>query len=124
VGQQPEKAATDEVLAEEDDDGGILFPGFASRRCRQVLGAGGCGDGLLLLVRLDNSKMVRWRLAMAGEAVAGAEQSNEECGQTVEGGSGVGGGFLGDVWSRDKGGAIHVGRRRPAATGAEPHSTW
>jgi hypothetical protein len=41
VGKQLEKAATSEVLMEEDDGRGIPLPGFASRRCRQVLGAGG-----------------------------------------------------------------------------------
>jgi hypothetical protein len=41
VGEQPEKATTAEVLAVEDDDGGIPFPGFASRRCGQALGARG-----------------------------------------------------------------------------------
>jgi hypothetical protein len=33
--------AAGEVLAEEDDGGGILVPSFASRRCEQALGAGG-----------------------------------------------------------------------------------
>jgi hypothetical protein len=104
--------------------GESCFPASLASAAGRFLVQEGCSDRALLLVRSDNSKVVRRRLAMAGEAVAGAEQSNEECNRTVEGGSGVGGGFLGDVWSRDKGGAIHVGRRRPVATGAEPHSTW
>jgi hypothetical protein len=41
VGEQPEKAATTEVLAVEDDDGGIPLPDFTSRCCGQALGAGG-----------------------------------------------------------------------------------
>jgi hypothetical protein len=56
VGEQPEEAAANGVLAEEDDGGGIPLPGFASRHCGQVLGAGGHGDEALLLVRSDNSE--------------------------------------------------------------------
>jgi hypothetical protein len=41
VGEQSEKATASKVLTEEDDSGGILLPSFASRRCRQALGAGG-----------------------------------------------------------------------------------
>jgi hypothetical protein len=41
LGKQSEKATTDEVLTDEDDGGGIPLPGVASRRCGQVLGAGG-----------------------------------------------------------------------------------
>jgi hypothetical protein len=41
VGEQPEMAVTGEVLTEEDDGRGIPLLGFASRRCGQVLGAGG-----------------------------------------------------------------------------------
>jgi hypothetical protein len=40
-GEQLEMAATGEVLMEEDDGGEIPWPGFASRHCRQALGAGG-----------------------------------------------------------------------------------
>jgi hypothetical protein len=41
VGEEPEKAATVEVLMVEDDDGGIPLPDFTSRCCGQALGAGG-----------------------------------------------------------------------------------
>jgi hypothetical protein len=41
----------------------------------------------------------------------------------VRGRSRVDGGFLSDVQSRDKRGPTHMGRRRPAATGAELLST-
>jgi hypothetical protein len=42
----------------------------------------GRGDGVLLLVRSDNSEAARLRLATMGEAAVGVEQSNEEA--TVE----------------------------------------
>jgi hypothetical protein len=41
VEEQAEEAAASEVLAEEDDDGEVPWPGFASRRCGQALGARG-----------------------------------------------------------------------------------
>jgi hypothetical protein len=41
VQEHVEKVAAGEVLREEDDGGEIPWPGFASRRCGQALGAGG-----------------------------------------------------------------------------------
>jgi hypothetical protein len=61
---------------------------------------------------------------MTCEAATVVEHSSEEVGPNGGRRSRVGGGFLGDVWSMDKGGlATHMGQRRPGATGAErsPH---
>jgi hypothetical protein len=68
------------------------------------------------LVWSNSSEVAHWQLVTTGKAAAGAEQSSDEAGQMVEGRTGVGGSFLGDVWNRDKGFPIHVGRRQPATT--------
>jgi hypothetical protein len=99
--------------------GESCFPTSLAGAAGRFLVQEGWGDGALLLVRSDNSKVVHRRLVMAGEAVAGAEQSNEECSWTVEGGSEVGGCFLGDVWSTDKGGSNPRG-----ATTTGGHRRW
>jgi hypothetical protein len=72
--------AAGEVLAEEDDSGGILVPSFASRRCEQALGAGGAVTGALLSVRSECSEAAHRRQATTGQASTGAEQSSEEVG--------------------------------------------
>jgi hypothetical protein len=59
--------------------GESYFPASLAGAAGRFLVQEGCGDRALLLVRSDNSKVVHQRLEMAGEAVAGAEQSNEEC---------------------------------------------
>jgi hypothetical protein len=77
--------------------GGIPLSSSLAGAVGRFLVQEGRGDEALLLVRSDSPEAARRWMPTVGEAAAAAEQSSEECVQTVGGRSAVGGSFLGDI---------------------------
>jgi hypothetical protein len=73
LGEQSEQPVAVEAVTEENDDGEIPWPGFATQRYRQALGAVGARRQGTPFGPVGQLGVAHRRWAMAGEAAANTE---------------------------------------------------